>query len=165
LTEDNRYSISQIILKWHASCSIKHRGDGGKEYLRIPNSTITESLEILAQTLKDHGYSFEEINDSSVSIQLVNTCWKPNKIRKMSKSAVKEAMLGLADDWNAVLGSLSDIVISRPEEKPKKIEKPLELNPSDRVKMDTSDMSNAPIDEEIFAELAALGTFPGMKDE
>jgi hypothetical protein len=162
--------LKSIVDAWHSECAEIRLSDRGTPMPIINPSRMLESLKILAKTLFQNGYSYEEVDSPRVSILIVDKCWKENQIVKMSTVDVRKAKKNLADSWDSIIHSkeFSGIVIAKLEESEKivavqkteykKEEKLPELDPSDRIKMDTSDLAKPEFDEEILAELAALGT-------
>ncbi len=166
VSEDTRTPLKTIIDAWHHKCSELRKGDGGTLYRIITNASMMESLQILAKTLLQNGYTVEEMDTSRVSIMLANTCWKETRIRKISRSDIARAKLHLTEDWHQLIHSsqYSGIEIATLDESEKLVpvekverarreERPLELNPSDRIKMDTSDIVEPPVDEDFLREL------------
>jgi len=103
VSEDTRIPIKSIIDAWHEKCSEVRKGDGGTLYRIITNASMMESLQILAKTLLQNGYTIQEIDTSRVSIMLVNTCWKESRIRKISRSDISRAKLHLSEDWHQLI--------------------------------------------------------------
>jgi hypothetical protein len=165
--------IKSIILAWIDDRGEWRSSPSGKTYKVISNSSMMESLKILAKTLLDYGYKYEEIDTSRVSILIADTCWKEDKIRKMSVGEIRKAKKNLADDWDAIIHSseFSGITISTlkenekivPVQKNEKKEKTLEIDPKDRIRMDTSDMLDAPLDVDFLEELGIDESFVSGK--
>jgi hypothetical protein len=174
---ENRPSIETIVLGWKEEYGVKRSGDRGSEYYVIANSDKVEAFRALAKTFFDYGYSFEEINEGSVSVKISRLCWRDDKIKKMSDSEVKKAQLAFAKDWNEVLHrrEFTGITISKcePDNKPVEVvkkeefkkEKVLEIDPSDRIKMDTSDIADSPLDPDFLRELGLDESFMGGKKD
>lgn len=173
--DKQRPPLKSIIDAWHTKCAEIRLSQAGTPMPIIPPSRMLESLKILAKTLRGHGFTYDEIDSTNVSILIVNTCWKEDKIRKMSNIEVRKAKKNLSDDWDSVIHSseFSGIEIAELNEDEKivitekNLAKPAqklpELNPSDRIKMDTSDMSETPLDDEFLADMASVGTI--LKDD
>jgi hypothetical protein len=141
---------------------------------------LHESFQRLYKTLTQNGYSSEEIDSPHLSKQIVDICWREDKIRKMSNSEVRQAKKSLADDWDEFLHQpeISGITIATLDEDEKivpvvraiykkepKPERPLEINPSDRITMDTSDMAEAPLDLDFLKDLGVDESDVDGKDE
>jgi hypothetical protein len=96
----------------------------------------------------------------------------------MTNSQIKKAKLELANDWQEIIDAeYSGVKISKCEElkkveysptvktEYKKQEKALELYPSDRIKMDVSDMPDPEIDTDFLKEIGIDESFMDGKDE
>lgn len=83
---------------------------------------MLECLSILAHTMLEKGYSIEEIDSPSIAVKIADTCWREDKIRKMSLSEIRKAKYSLTLDWNEIVGGLEDIEISKHREVYKKEE-------------------------------------------
>lgn len=169
--EDTRTPIERIIRAWKHECGVVRTSEKGTQYVIIPSSEMHESLRILAQTMYDSGYSFEEMDDYRIAVKIADICWREDKIVKMSNSEIKKAKVSIALDWEEAIAPFLGISMSKvePEEleevKPKK-ERILEIYPTDRIKMDTSDTIDAPVDIEFLNELGLDESFiAGKKDE
>ena len=175
-----RHELLAIIEGWHSDCADIRFSDAGTPMEIIPNSRMMESLKILAKTLRDeHGLTYEEIDSHSISIMIVDTCWDEDVIRKISTADIRRAKKNLSKLWDKVIHNpnFSGIKIATLDESEKvvavkketsapkitpKVEPKVEpklpdLDPKDRIVMDTSDMADVPFDDEILAELAAVG--------
>jgi hypothetical protein len=160
---EDRLPIKTIILGWKDNYGVTRISKLGTPFIIIPSNNHIEAFRALAQTLLDSGYTFQEINSPSVSIMLADICWREDKIRKMNLSEVRKAKLSFATDWNEVIHrkEFTGVVISKvnPDNRPMaevipiKKEKVLELDPSDRIKIDTSDLPDNPLDEDFLKEL------------
>lgn len=174
---EDRPPLKSIIDAWKAKVGETRVGERGSVFVIIPNSRRLECLKILAKTLKNYGLTDEEIDSPHLSKLIVDTCWKEKKIKRMSLTEIRKAKEDLAEDWDEVIhgSEFSGIEIAELSESEKMIpvqrtevkreEKPLEIDPSDRIVMDTSDMREVPLDDEILSELEAIGTFLKEKDE
>ena len=161
----DRANLIDLINEWHAECSETRLGDGGTPFQVIPGKRMLECLNILAKTLKENGFSFEEMKANSTTIIIVNKCWREDKIVKMSKSKVHEAKESLSLDWKGVLGKFSKIGISKlddnekitpiPKEiKPPKEEFELKLDPTKRYSgINATGFAEPVYDLEFLAEL------------
>jgi len=170
-------SIRMLIDVWHAECAEIRMSEHGTPMPIIPNSRMMESLKILAKTLLEHGYPYEEVDKTNVSVMIVDKCWKENKIRKMSLADIRKAKMNLAETWDSVLHSSEfsgitiatlsedEKIVATEQKEYKKPEKPLEMNPKDMLKMDTSDIPDAPLDLDFIEELGLdESDFNGEKD-
>lgn len=118
MSEDSRISIEKIINGWKSQYGVWRTSERGESYKVIGNN-IVEKLRILAKTMMDHGYSFDEIDSPRVSAKIADICWREEKITKMSASEISRAKKGLANDWNEVVSDpeFSGIKFSQVEEK------------------------------------------------
>lgn len=178
---EEKPSAGKIINSWKKNNFVSKVSDRGTPFLILPNSCRMEVLAILAKTLHDNGYSYDDMNNFRISTLIADACWRDDKIVKMSGPQIVKAKLSVTRDWQETIdGMYGDVVISKleehekpvfkPEEKPevkyeqhKPANTPLEIEPSDRIKMDTSDLLECPIDEEIAAEFAEIGII--LKDD
>ena len=157
--------LKSIVDAWHSDCAEIRLSERGTPMPIINPSRMLESLKILAKTLLQNGYSYEEVDSPRVSVLIVDKCWKEDQIKKISTVEIRKAKKNLADSWDSVIHSKefsgiviatldeSEKIIAVPKIEYKKEEKPLELNPSDRIKMDTSDVPDAPLDLDFLEEL------------
>jgi hypothetical protein len=161
----DRPSTRNIVIAWKSECGEWRRGDGGTKFQVMSPADLHESFQRLYKTLTQQGYTPEEIDSPHLSKMIVDICWREDKIRKMSNSEVRQAKKNMAEDWDQFIhgSEISGITIATldenekiiPVERPpyKKPEKTLEINPSDRIVMDTSDIVDAPLDLEFLKEL------------
>lgn len=176
LNESSRTPIRSLVLIWINEHGVTKTGDMGKEYKIISGRDRAHTLKILATAMLQDGYTFDEINDPKVSIILVDLCWRQEFIRKLSSSEVKEAKKNLALDWEMALHDPEICGKKMPkvkrsaknveEVKEVKKEKELEISPKDRIKLDTSDIIDAPVDEDFLNEIGLDKSFvTGKKNE
>jgi hypothetical protein len=176
--EDNKPSIEKILKKWKSEYGEMHTNENGASYPIIPKSRMVESLKSLGKTMLDYGWTFDEIDSTRVAVAVSNIVWREDAITKMSPAEIRKAKFKTTKDWEEAIAEFSEIIISKVEvEKPPYIpptenkkevkpEKPLELDPKDRIKMDTSDFPDTPIDLEFLKELGVDESFVnGKKDE
>jgi hypothetical protein len=129
---------------------------------------MPEALLVLVKTFLENGYRVEELDTSSVSILLINRCWKENIILKISRSDIAREKINLSEQWHELLHSpmYSGIKIAKLEESERMVavdrpvrivkeERPLELDPSDRLVMDTSDVVDSELDLDFLKELGS----------
>ena len=159
-------SLDRFIKSWISECGEARTSDHGTKYVIIPTQRMHESLRILAKTLLDAGFSFDELDSARVAVKIADLVWRESKITRMSATEIRKAKLGVTEDWGIALGEFSGITFAKDVEplevveapKIEKKEKVLELNPSDRIKMDTSDVVDPEKDLEFLKEL-------GVEDE
>ena len=162
MSEDIKLPIESIIKAWKAEYGVLRTSDKGVEYVIIPNSSMRTALSALAQTFLTSGYTFDEIDDYRISVKIADIVWREDKIIKMSSTEVKRAKISLTKDWEEAIAPYSGIIISKPgkmvtkvevKAEPKPKEKVLELDPKDRIKVDTSDIPDNPLDLAFLEEL------------
>jgi hypothetical protein len=174
LSDSERLSIDRILELWLASCGEEKTSDSGSTFLVVPIADRRGHLLNLIQAMVTYGYTQDEIKTGSVSMKVVKTCWS-DLIKKMSVKKVRESREITRQQWEK---AIDEYFVSefpkyvKPEKAvppvapvPKK-EKPLELDPKDRLQMDTSDVADAPIDFDFLDEIGVDKTFvTGQKDE
>lgn len=173
----DKLPISVIINKWKEKCFVKKTSDRGTTFLVLPNSCRMDCLAMLAKTFSDYGYTYEEMDHHMVSVKIADVCWRDDKIVKMSGTEIAKAKLSVAKDWQEIIDSkYAGVVISELEEhekpvykeepKVEPVKKSLEIEPKDRIKMDTSDMVDGELDLDFLSELGVDESFlNGKKDE
>lgn len=156
--EDNRPPIEGIIRAWKSELGETRTSERGLSYIVI--RATTENLKALARTMLDSGYIFDDIDSVGVALKIANICWREDKIVKMTGSEIKRAKAALTDDWNEAIAEFSGIVVSeyKPLDNPiytpvKKVEKVLDIEPKDRIRIDTSDMIEPELDLDFLSEL------------
>lgn len=129
LSKDIRKPIKHIIDAWHYANSECRVGDGGTPYRIISKKSMPEALLVLVKTFLENGYRIEELDTSSVSILLINRCWKENVILKISRSDIAREKINLSEQWHELLHSpmYSGIKIAKLDESEKivAVEKPI----------------------------------------
>ena len=176
MSDSERLSIDRILELWLASCGEEKTSDSGSTFLVVPIADRRGHLLNLIQAMVTYGYTQDEIKTGSVSMKVVKTCWS-DLIKKMSVKKVRESREITRQQWEKAIDEyfVSDFPkYTKPEKaaspaplepKPKK-EKLLELNPKDRIRMDTSDIADAPIDFDFLDEIGVDKAFvTGQKDE
>ena len=173
---DNIPNISTILRFWKEECGEIRTSQTGVQYTIIPSNRTRDSLKKLAMTLIGYGYTFEELDSVSLSVKIADVCWREDKIKKMSLSEIKKAKISLALDWNEAIAEFSGVVIADYEEtkkavpyskkEDKKQEPILDIEPKDRIKVETSDMVDPPLDLDFLKELGIDEEFvTGKKNE
>ena len=160
---EDRPSFDKIVGGWKDHYGVSRTSPLGTIYPVIPKNNLEEAMRSLVVTFLNNGYSFEEISLASMGVRLSKECWSEEYIWRMSGNDLKKAQLRFAKAWKDVVfrKEFTGMVISkvdpenRPieEPKPEKKEKVLELDPSDRIKIDTSDIPDNPLDEDFLKEL------------
>lgn len=135
---------------------------------------------LLIRTLIDEGYTEEDLKSLRTSNMVVNACEAPEgassrssgKIRKSKQITASNLKFVLTEFFRGpfsahTLESKNTTVSSLKQttfEEIKK-EKPIEIDPKDRIKMDTSDMAQAELDLDFLSELGVAEEFADKKDE
>ncbi len=70
-----RLPISVIVNKWKSECGEVRTSERGVSYTVIPSSRMMESLRVLAKTLYDLGYTYDDMDEYAVSIAIADACW------------------------------------------------------------------------------------------
>lgn len=160
----DRPSIDDTIDDWKAAVGEIKTSTRGTTYLVVPIPNMRGSFLSLIQTMVDRGYSEEEIKNISVNTKIAKACWS-DLIVKLSSKEIKRNRDISTSIWREALKEFFAKPISEYVENKKavsivKIEKKevFEIDPKDRIKMDTSDMEEVPMDDEILSELASIGT-------
>jgi hypothetical protein len=117
---------------------------------------LHESFQRLYKTLTQNGYSSEEIDSPHLSKQIVDICWREDKIRKMSNSEVRQAKKSLADDWDEFLHQpeFSGITIATLDEDEKIV--PVVRTKTEYKAESKKEKPEKPLTEEEMAEMANL---------
>ena len=127
-----------------------------------------------------YGYQEEDIRSSTVSTKVIKICWS-DLITKMSAKELRKSRDIARNQWEGALNEVFTMEMPKyvKPEKPtpvivnqnnykveNKPEKPLEIDPKDRIIMDTSDMVEGELDLEFLQELGLDESFViGKKDE
>ena len=165
--ENRLRSIETIIEEWIAEFGILARGKNGP-YRYIDYSQKKDLLIILFRTLIDEGYDEQTIKSVKTANLVINACEAPEGASSRSASKIRKSKQITANNIKFVLSEFFRGKFSTGDVKnqnnadisTKKVEeKPVDIEPENRIVMDTSDMAETPLDEEILAELAAVGTF------
>jgi hypothetical protein len=167
-------TIEEIIEDWKVEYGTMAYGRDGAFY-RYINFKIKKNLLLnLAQTMIDEGYAQEDLSSIKTTNLVVNGCEAPEGASSRAKSKIKKGKDITASQWKGVLreffrGHISTFnpenreqELKLPEKKP---EKELEINPSDRIKIDTSDIEDPPLDLEFLRELGVDESSVGGKNE
>jgi hypothetical protein len=118
MSEDKRTpTIERLVLTWKDEHGVWATGKMGTLYKKMPSSSMHENLRILARTMLDAGYTFEEIDDYHVALTIADICWREDKITTMTSSEIVRAKKSLTRDWNEVISAseFSGIVMSKVE--------------------------------------------------
>jgi hypothetical protein len=161
LTQSDRPSIDSVLKKWKFKYGEARTSDKGRIYIIMPSGPMLQNLKILIKSLFYCGYSFEELDHHGIAVRVANFCWNEEKIVKMSQTEIRKAKINLANDFSEVLAEYSNVTMVElsedekivPKQKETVKEKELELDPTDRIKMDISDLEEAPLDLEFLKTL------------
>jgi hypothetical protein len=156
----DRPSIDETIDDWKASCGEIKTSERGVTYLVVPIPNLRGNFLNLIQTFVDRGYTEIEIKSVSINTKIAKACWS-DLIIKLSPKDIKRNRDITTSIWRETLKEyfakpISEYVETKKESIPTKSiskERTLEVQPKDRIKMDTSDMVEAPLDLEFLKEL------------
>lgn len=183
-------SVQTIIDNWKIQFGSKGRGETGP-YDYIPFNRKKDLLYLLAEILKEEGYKREDFLDeddkinATMQLKVVNACEAEEGSSKRKPCKIKQSKDITAKNWKWAVQSVflneltvpapakevvdKDSAYSRqikdPELSKSKPEKELEINPTDRIKIDTSDMAEAELDEEFLKELGIDESFVNGKTD
>lgn len=153
--------IQNIIEVWFVSHCVIRNGSGGTPFRVIPSQLILETMRILAKTLFDLGYPLEVLHNHEMRLRVANRLWRENRIVRMSRAEISRAKEGAIEDWSLAVNELAVMTFSKVE--PLKIEespvipevkeKPVEIEPANRLKVNTVGFADAIPDLEFMAEL------------
>lgn len=184
-------TIDEVISDWKTEFGTIKYGVNG-EYYKCINWKIEKNLLFnLAQMLVDEGFGKSDLVSEKVTSdgrtytepnldvrnKIIEANSAPPGASSRKKSEILKSKRITAEKWATVLkeffrGPVSehipkerelDIPAPSKEEKPKKI---LEIDPSDRIKIDTSDVADSPLDLGFLEDLGLDETFmTGKADE
>ncbi len=166
MSEDKK-TIEEIISNWKYACGLEKVSDRGTSYIVVPIANRRNHFLDLIETMVNEGLTKEEIKSSAVSTNVVLTCWS-DLIVKMSSKDLKKARDITRSQWEEAIKEFFAQPISKYKGLNKSSgpnNKELDLEPKDRIKLDTSDMPEIPWADDILSELAALGSFVDKKNE
>jgi hypothetical protein len=154
-------SIDDLITDWKYSVGQEKTSSQGTTYVVIPIADRRGCLLDLIQTLVDAGVTEDDLKSGVTSSKVVKTCWS-DLITKMTAKELAKARAITRGQWEEAIREFLAKPISKyagekplapaaPE--PKKAPKTLEVVPTDRLVMDTSDMAEAPLDLDFLEEL------------
>ena len=145
--------LKSIVDAWHSECAEIRLSERGTPMPIINPARMLESLKILAKTLLQHGYTYEEVDSHRVSILIVDKCWKEDQIVKMSTVDVRKAKKNLADSWDSIIHSKeysgiviakldeSEKIVAAPKTEYKKEEKLLDKPPTEKEMVDMANLA------------------------
>ena len=114
---EEKKSIRDVIEGWHEANSQQFRGDGGTPYPRIPTNEMPAALVSLVKTMRDYGYTFEEIRQPRVAVEMAQQCLRLSKIKKLSRTKIIEMQEDLSKDFRfAIVSVQKDIKVVPREE-------------------------------------------------
>ena len=108
----DRPSIDEILVAWKREHGVKCSANG-TEFVIIKANL--RNLEILADTLSDAGYTYEEMQNNGLAVKIGKFCWRKDKIVRLSKTKVEENIVSVALDWKEAVGKYSGITTSKKE--------------------------------------------------
>jgi len=144
--------LKSIVDAWHSECAEIRLSERGTPMPIINPTRMLESLKILAKTLLQNGYSYEEVDSVRVSMLIVDKCWKEDQIVKMSTVDIRKAKKNLADSWDSIIHSkeYSGIVIAKLDESEKIVAAPKTEYKKEEKLLDK------PLTEEEMVEMANM---------
>lgn len=180
-------TIDEAIEDWKTEYGTMAYGKHGAFYRYIDWKVEKNLLLNLAQTLLDEGYTKEDLlgkdgkPNSTIQMKVINACSAPEGASNRSKTKIKKSKDITAKNWKEVLkeffrGSVSSFTLENRVsdikkeptfvEKPKSVEKYPELDPKDRIRLDTTGIADAPLDLEFLNEIGVDESFvTGKKNE
>jgi len=171
-------SIDKILDHWLADCGEEKRSDSGSTFLVIPIADRRGRLLDLIQAMVSYGYTEEDIRSATVSTKVVKTCWS-DLIIKMTAQELRKSRDITRKQWEGALNEVFTMEMPK-YVKPEKPAAPVvkthhekelaerlsDIDPKDRIKVDTSDMVENPLDLELLKELGIDESFvTGKKNE
>ena len=167
MEEKERLPIDTVLDKWLAKYGEEKRSERGTVFYVIPIPDRITHLLNLIQALSKYGYSEEEIRSGTITAKVVKKCWS-DLITKIPAKRLRENRDITRRQWDEAINRFFVDNFDFPEyKKPEKIEpkKSLEIEPKDRIKMDTSDVKDAPLDLDFLKELGIEESSENDKDE
>ncbi len=164
-------SIQDIIYDWKHECGIQRTGKSGS-YRMIPFEGKKDLLLALAQTMIDEGHSEESILSLNTRNLVCNTCAAPDaanvknnkKIKQITgeqwKEALKEFYRGPVSQFRPKETKNYSVPVEEVEESSNAVLS--EINPSDRIKVDTTGFAETPLDLDFLSE---IGQVPEQLEE
>jgi hypothetical protein len=159
---EEKPSIDDIIDAWDLDCSEVMVSARGSTYRAIPRIDRRTHFLNLIQSILDNGYEEDDLKTGSLSTKIVMLCW-PEVNRKCTMSELKKWKDDTRRTWedaikekigtNVVLSKHVEGKIPIPFVAKRAPEKIIEINPSDRIKMNTEDMLENPLDLDFLKEL------------
>ena len=167
-------TIEDIVTEWVHEFGIEGRGKNGP-YRYIAFSQKKDLLLTLARTLMDEGYGKEDLKLTSTQNLIVNACEAPDGASSRSLSKIRKSKQITASNWKYVIveffrGSFSTHTSQKQNttietspttvfESPKPVEKVLEIDPADRLKIDTSNCAKKVLDTDFLSEIGLDESF------
>ncbi len=166
-------SLEDIIEDWRIEVGVLKNGRNST-YIHIGFRERRSNILDLVQTMIDEGYSKEEIENVQVRNKVIDTCTPPEGVPIPAKN-IKTWKGMVAAEWRDSLkhffhGPISkhipkEIVQYTEPEKPQKAEKELELDPKDRLKIDTSGVPDMELDTDFLKNFGLDSSFFGDGNE
>ena len=172
-------NIEDIIIEWRVEFGVSARGKTGKYYY-IDYAQKKDLLTILIRTIIDEGYDEDVVKSVTTRNLIINGCEAPDGASSRSSSKIKKSKNITADNLKEIIpeffrGKFSIVAHEKEKialpEKPQttfeqpKVEKIPEIDPKDRIKMDTSDVVDGELDLDFLKELGIDESFVGTKNE
>lgn len=177
-------TIDDIIEDWKTEFGTPAQGQWGP-YRFIDFKRNREYVLNLVQTLRDEGFTKEDLLIGRNQLKVVEACEAPSGKSIRKSSSIKKTKDMTASNWKYAIREIFPEKISvcntesssAPIREPAitiftnttpiktKPEKLIEIDPKDRIKMDTSDISDNPLDLEFLKELGIEPDSVGNKNE
>jgi len=162
---EEKPSIDDIVDKWWFNSAELMESPNKISYWGIQGDRRPFFLN-LVKTFLDNGYPKEEIKSATLSTKIVKLIWADDVDRICTDQNLKKYKDATRRQWEDAIREVTirkDVVLSEyiqeknptpyiPKESPKE-EKPLELDPTDRIKMDTSDISTPEFDLDFLSDI------------
>jgi len=160
-------TIDTIIEDWKVEVGTLKTGRNS-QYIAIEFKERTSFLLMLAQTMLDEGYDEKAILSPSTQVKVVDGC-TPSKEVPIPAKNIKKWKTIVTQEWDYARKKIIGTKISKYEEKKPVVEekptKTLDLEPTDRLKIDTSASPDMDLDGDFLKEIGLDETFFGAKNE
>jgi hypothetical protein len=154
-------TVDRILKDWKNAVGTLKTGKNS-QYVAIEFKERTTLLLMLAQTMLDEGHDENVVLSPSTQVKVVDCC-TPSKEVPIPAKNIKKWKAIVTQEWDYARDKVVGTKISKYEEKkvvteapkPEKSIKNLELNPTDRIKVDTSEYVESEIDMDFLKEIGA----------
>lgn len=152
-------SIEEIIRDWKTEYGVLKTGRNS-QYLAIEFKERKTMLLSLVQTMVDEGHTKEDITSFQSRNKVVDACTAPDSAPIPAKN-VKLWKKMVTEDYEYAFGKFFHGAVSKYVDKKAKEEikpdfiKNIPLEPSDRIKLDTSGYAETEVDTDFLKEIGA----------